>query len=489
MTALYLNATGIVPSIASLGTTIVTNGTFATDLSGWTSTNWTYSSGHAVHNTGNTSPLSQSITTSLGTVYLITFNTVAVTAGTFVLSINGTTITTHNTVETLDTGTWYGLYTADTTGSVTLAFTPSSSSDVSLGNIIVQPLAALSLPSFVIRSDNGTVYAEARGTSALGNLALGQNAFRSNVNGQENVTLGVDTMKASINGDGCVAIGARALTSNGVGDYNIAVGWEALKSNTSGSLNTAVGQSALQANTSGFYNNALGRGALYSNTGGFSCTAVGVNALYGNTTGNYNIGVGANANLNNSTGQFSTIIGVDAGHYNTVGSCTAVGYQALFGNASGGNTGINDAFGVQALKSINGGSQNVAIGYNALQSMSTGTNNTALGYQAGYLATGLNNTYVGSGAAATQTSGNNNICIGNGSALPSTTGNNQLAIASAFYGDLNNKYFGNVSALKAPLHFTGLQIFANNAAAIAGGLTAGAFYRTGADPDVVCVTH
>lgn len=34
-----------------------------------------------------------------------------------------------------------------------------------------------------------------------------------------------------------------------------------------------------------------------------------------------------------------------------------------------------------------------------------------------------------------------------------------------------------------------LQVFANNAAAIAGGLQVGDFYRTGADPDVVCVVH
>lgn len=32
-------------------------------------------------------------------------------------------------------------------------------------------------------------------------------------------------------------------------------------------------------------------------------------------------------------------------------------------------------------------------------------------------------------------------------------------------------------------------IYANNAAAIAGGLTAGGVYRLGADPDVLCVTH
>jgi len=36
---------------------------------------------------------------------------------------------------------------------------------------------------------------------------------------------------------------------------------------------------------------------------------------------------------------------------------------------------------------------------------------------------------------------------------------------------------------------TGLAVFANNAAAISGGLVAGQLYRTGADPDVVCVVH
>jgi len=39
------------------------------------------------------------------------------------------------------------------------------------------------------------------------------------------------------------------------------------------------------------------------------------------------------------------------------------------------------------------------------------------------------------------------------------------------------------------LQVTELPIYANNAAAVAGGLTAGAFYRTNADPDPVCVVH
>lgn len=39
------------------------------------------------------------------------------------------------------------------------------------------------------------------------------------------------------------------------------------------------------------------------------------------------------------------------------------------------------------------------------------------------------------------------------------------------------------------LDIVGLPIFANNTAAIAGGLSVGALYRTGGDPDVVCVVH
>lgn len=65
---------------------------------------------------------------------------------------------------------------------------------------------------------------------------------------------------------------------------------------------------------------------------------------------------------------------------------------------------------------------------------------------------------------------------------------------AATYYDLVMQYQGgNVgigsNAPKSKLHVVGLPIYANNAAATAAGLTAGAFYRTGADPDPVCVVH
>lgn len=45
------------------------------------------------------------------------------------------------------------------------------------------------------------------------------------------------------------------------------------------------------------------------------------------------------------------------------------------------------------------------------------------------------------------------------------------------------------TAPKSPLHVVGIPIYANNAAAITGGLTAGALYRTGSDPDQLCIVH
>jgi hypothetical protein len=45
------------------------------------------------------------------------------------------------------------------------------------------------------------------------------------------------------------------------------------------------------------------------------------------------------------------------------------------------------------------------------------------------------------------------------------------------------------TAPTSKLQVVGLPVYANNAAAISGGLTVGAFYRTNADPDPVCVVH
>lgn len=70
--------------------------------------------------------------------------------------------------------------------------------------------------------------------------------------------------------------------------------------------------------------------------------------------------------------------------------------------------------------------------------------------------------------------------------------------ASAFVAGTNNAtpfYFTTNNVLRGSIDSTGkwsiqsLPTYPNNAAAVAGGLTAGTLYRTGGDPDAVCVVH
>jgi hypothetical protein len=63
--------------------------------------------------------------------------------------------------------------------------------------------------------------------------------------------------------------------------------------------------------------------------------------------------------------------------------------------------------------------------------------------------------------------------------------NNPQAIIKSTTGNVG---IGTISPT-SKLQVVGLPVFANNAAAVAGGLTAGAFYRTGGDPDLVAVVH
>lgn len=52
-----------------------------------------------------------------------------------------------------------------------------------------------------------------------------------------------------------------------------------------------------------------------------------------------------------------------------------------------------------------------------------------------------------------------------------------------------NVGIGTTGTPTSKLQVVGLPQYSNNAAAVAGGLTVGAFYRTGGDPDLVAVVH
>jgi len=317
-----------------------------------------------------------------------------------------------------------------------------------------------------------------------GNVGIGTTspAYKLDVAGK----IGIDGMQmvylpdqTDFEGSLVIGDGGQNLsyTSGSDGHFNTFVGIGAGNANTTGSSNVASGRDALRSNTTGTNNTVSGVNALRSNTTGSFNTVSGVNALFSNTTGTNNVASGRDALRSNTTGSFNTVSGVNA----------------LFSNTTGTN---NTVSGVNALFSNTTGTNNTVSGVNALRFNTTGTNNTASGYQAGrYIAdgataneTGSNSLFLGEDTRALADGQTNQIVIGQGAigiGSNSVVLGNDSIVTTALNGNVG---IGTTSP-KSKLHVVGLPIYANNAAAIAGGLTAGAFYRTGDDPDPVCVVH
>lgn len=85
------------------------------------------------------------------------------------------------------------------------------------------------------------------------------------------------------------------------------------------------------------------------------------------------------------------------------------------------------------------------------------------------------------------------ISIGNGYPVSEAGFYHGLYIRGASIVSGGNLITSNVFSVaktgRVTLTTTGVPVYANNAAALAGGLTAGQLYRTGADPDPVCIVH
>jgi hypothetical protein len=260
--------------------------------------------------------------------------------------------------------------------------------------------------------------------------------------------------------------------SNIIGSSNSSFGQNALQNNTTGLYNNAFGQVALYSNTTGLYNNAFGQNALQNNTTGQQNNAFGQAALYSNTTGQQNSAFGQGALQNNTTGQQNSAFGVNSLQNNTTGVYnSAFGVAALYSNTTGN---YNSAFGAYALYSNTTGQQNSAFGVVALQNNTTGNNNLGLGYYAGlYNTTISNQLFINTfdqGSYANDVS--NSLIYGIFNATPASQ---TLAI----------------NAGKVQLSY--LPSYANNAAALSGGLVAGDLYRLSGgslvDPEPIYIVH
>ncbi len=206
-----------------------------------------------------------------------------------------------------------------------------------------------------------------------------------------------------------------------------------------GYYNTAFGIGNQQINSSGYSNTSLGYEALRYNSTGASNTAIGRDVLRGNQSSNHNTAMGYNAGAALTSGSgFNTFIGSSAGAYSQTGDdLVAVGaYAGRGGTATTKNTSVGN----YAL--FTGG----------------GSYNVALGFQAGYYETGSNYLYIDNQKRTDQA---------------------DARIKALIVGIFNaNTSSQQVTLNAAIIYFPYLPTYADNAAAIAGGLTAGRVYKT-----------
>lgn len=194
---------------------------------------------------------------------------------------------------------------------------------------------------------------------------------------------------------------------------------------------------------------------------------------------------------------FSTLVahggGGGGGHKAVVGSGwdTAPTQGGSGGGASNGGTGATQSAAAAAAGNTgnsggtsgviaNGGGGGGAGGAGAGGGTGgVGLANTITGAAVTYAAGGNGSTLVG-GAGAAGTANR-----GNGGAGASESGSDGPAAGSSPGGSGGS----GIVIVRYLYQSLDTPVFANNAAAITGGLTLGALYRTGADPDTLCVVH
>ena len=309
-------------SIASLGSELVSNGSFSTvPDTYWTwGTGWTHDTVHyeADHSPGNTAALTQNISVSIDQIYIVEITIKNRTAGYITVDVGGVYIyNSGSDKEFSSNATYRRSFVADASGSATLRITPSSDFDGSVDDIHVKQVTNKSQPNFSLLDDEDGIMSELRGKGNQYNLALGANALCYNIYGVNNSAFGASTLYSNTTGFSNSAFGGGTLYANTDGYYNSAFGAAVLYSNTTGYNNSAFGGGTLFYNTTGYRNSALGASALYYNTTGYRNSVLGDEGLHSNTTGYNNSALGANAGKyvsgggSNQTSTNSVYIGYD----------------------------------------------------------------------------------------------------------------------------------------------------------------------------------
>jgi trimeric autotransporter adhesin len=193
------------------------------------------------------------------------------------------------------------------------------------------------------------------------------------------------------------------------------------------------------------------RNNLFSGRLNTSNTSFGVESLSNAaTTAQRTVAIGVNALKNLTSGNDNIAVGFGSLEANTTGlQNIAIGTAALSLNSSGS---YNTAIGYDALTRNTTGILNTAVGNTSLFNNLMGNNNVGLGYatlQRNF--SGSRNVAVGTNALFNNQSGNNNVGVGDSALERNTSGSNNVAVGrnSLFnnQGNSNNTSVGSESQL------------------------------------------
>jgi len=326
--------------IAQLGSELVTNGNFTTNLNGWTAgANWAWESSEAAeHTAGSEETLYQGITTVVGETYQVEVTQTKPIGGVGAVlltfgSAEGSYSLGSAAAETPAT-TIKSFKAVSTTSNFTL--TPTSAYNGKIDTVTVKQVTGVSDILLIGEDNDGTDSMEVRANGTLANIFVGLNSGQNNLTGVYNTAFGDLTLEALTNGT-----------------YNDAFGFSALKANTNGDFNTSFGNYSLVSNTIGGYNIAVGHAALHYNSSGYSNTAIGFYSMRNLTTGSSNVALGAYAGYQSSLGSsypVRTNIGCVFLGSTTKASNNGVDYEVVIGcGAEGRGTGTIVLGGVQHI--------------------------------------------------------------------------------------------------------------------------------------------
>jgi len=353
-----------VNSTATLGTELVANGGFDSNLSSWTDSgaSWSWSAGTALHTAGSISNLSQNVTVVNGSTYQVEVTVTGRTVGSIAVALGSVSVVDTG-VSTVFTASLSRTVVAGETGSVSLSIVPTVDFNGSIDNVSIK---LVTLGSATVALSMGVL--QIRGNAVLGCSSTGTNAQRSLTTGASNTATGTNAQYSLTTGANNTAAGMDAQYNLTIGAGNTATGTSAQRSLTTGASNTAAGKDAQYSLTVGASNTATGTSAQRSLTTGVSNTAAGMNAQYNLTTGVSNTAAGMNAQYNLTTGANNTAIGTNAQRYLADGTTptTSAGnstYAGALTKASANGVTNENVFGYNATGI---GSNTVCIGSSAI---------------------------------------------------------------------------------------------------------------------------